>query len=500
MSSLLVSDRRIGGTGLAAVLGQWRRPGPAYAALADAVRRAVLAGDLPLATRVPGERELATALGVSRTTTTGAYGLLREEGYLLSRQGSGTVTALPGDSPGRPARTSPTAPRPAPARSAHQPLAPDGLVDLTIAACAAPAALHDAVARAVEALPRHCGHGYLPLGLEALRAAIADRYTARGTPTRPEQVLVTTGAQHAIALLMGTHAGPGDRVVVEQPTYPHAIAAVRAVGARPVPVPTGRGGTDLDLLESTVRQVAPRLVYLIPDHHNPTGASLDAEGRARVRDLARRTGTVVAGDEVLTDLTLDGPAPDSWSGDGTSPRVVAIGSMSKSWWGGLRVGWLRGPAELVTRLGYARRSADLGTAVIDQLVATELLRLGDAPLVERRDQLRGSRDLLAGLLADRLPGWRFSVPPGGHTLWVDLGAPVSSALASLALAHGVRVAPGPAFGVDGGLEDRLRLPFTAEPDELRRAVDGLALAWAALGQPGVADTGAFGASAPGALV
>lgn len=493
MSTLLVSDRRIGGTGLAQVVGRWRRPGPAYAALADAVRRAVLAGDLPLATRVPGERELAAALGVSRTTTSGAYGLLRDEGYLVSRQGSGTVTALP---PGAPAAQG--GHRTRPALPVHRPLDPAGVVDLTIAACAPPRDLHGAARRAVDRLPAHAGHGYAPLGLDVLREAVADRYTARGVPTSPDQVLITTGAQHAIALLMATHAGPGDRVVVEQPTYPHAIEAVRAAGARPVPVPTGVDGVDLDLLESTVRQVAPRLVYLVPDHHNPTGGTLDEAGRARVRDLARRTGTVVAGDEVLTDLTLDGPAPAPWAGDGTGSRVVAIGSMSKSHWGGLRVGWLRGPADLVTRLALARRSADLGTAVLDQLVAVELLRLGDGPLQERRTHLRAGRDLLSALLADRLPGWRFTVPAGGQSLWVDLGAPVSSALSALALAHGVRVAPGPSFGVDGGLEDRIRLPFTAGPEALRTAVDGLALAWAALGAPGRGEPGA--AIAPSAFV
>lgn len=496
MSTLLVSDRRIGGTGLAQVVGQWRRPGPAYAALADAVRRAVLAGDLPLATRVPGERELAAALGVSRTTTSGAYGLLRDEGYLVSRQGSGTVTALPPGTPagGRPAGARVTAP-------ARRPLDAAGVVDLTIAACGPPRDLHAAARRAVDALPAHAGHGYAPLGLDVLREAVADRYTERGVPTTPDQVLITTGAQHAIALLMTTHAGPGDRVVVEQPTYPHAIEAVRAAGARPVPVPTGTGGVDLDLLESTVRQVAPRLVYLIPDHHNPTGSTLDEAGRARVRDLARRTGTVVAGDEVLTDLTLDGPVPAPWAGDGTGARVVSIGSMSKSHWGGLRVGWLRGPADVVTRLALARRSADLGTAVLDQLVAVELLRLGDGPREERRAHLRAGRDLLAGLLAERLPEWRFTVPAGGQCLWVDLGAPVSSALSALALAHGVRVAPGPAFAVDGALEDRIRLPFTTDPDALRRAVDGLALAWAALGAPGRGSAGFTPASArPSALV
>lgn len=496
MTPSLTADRRISGPGLAALLGRWQRPGPAYPALADAIRRAVLAGTLPLATRLPGERELATSTGVSRTTSTAAYRLLREEGYLVSHQGSGTVTALPasatpspttrsvprpGHPPRRPARLSPVA----------HPLVTDGVVDLSIAAPAAPPDLEDACQRAFATLRGiglgggGAGHGYAPLGLDVLRAEIAARYTARGVPTDLEQVLVTTGAQHAIALLVGAYAGPGDRVVVEQPTYPHALDAVRAAGARPVPVPSGPdGSTDLDLLASTVRQVAPRLAYLIPDHRNPTGTSLDAEGRERARELSRRTGTVLAGDEVLTELTLDGPAPAPWSGDGTDPRVVAIGSMSKSHWGGLRVGWVRGSRDLVTRLALARRSADLGTAVLDQLVATELLRQGDAPVEARRAELRAGRDLLVDLLRARLPQWRFVVPRGGQSLWVDLGAPVSSALSALALAHGVRVAPGPAFGVDGSMEDRLRLPYTAGPEALERAVDGLALAWAALGAPG----------------
>ncbi|HEY0217296.1 MAG TPA: PLP-dependent aminotransferase family protein [Cellulomonas sp.] len=533
MSPSLVADRRIGGARLAALLGSWQRPGPAYPALADAVRRAILAGTLPLATRLPGERELAVSTGVSRTTTTAAYRVLREEGYLVSRQGSGTVTTLPRhDDAGRPrvpgastgpasgthptgARRTESSARPggrardgstggggtalgggaaggggtgrgAGSTVRRSPVTDGGVVDLSVAAPAAPPDLDEACRRAFDALRgAGIGHGYAPLGLDVLRAAVADRYTARGVPTTPEEVLITTGAQHAISLLIGAHAGPGDRVVVEQPTYPHAIDAVRAAGARPVPVPTGPDGTtDLDLLASTVRQVAPRLVYLIPDHRNPTGTSLDAEARARARDLSLRTGTVIAGDEVLTELTLEGAPPEPWAGDGTGPRVVSIGSMSKSHWGGLRVGWVRGSRDLVTRLALARRSADLGTAVLDQLVATELLAQGDVPVEARRAELRSGRDLLVGLLRDRLPQWTFAVPRGGQSLWVDLGAPVSSALSALALAHGVRVAPGPAFGVDGAMEDRLRLPYTAPEEALVRAVDGLALAWAALGSPG----------------
>jgi len=467
----LPTDRRMAGSRLAVVLGAWQRSGPAYTALADALRAAVLSGAVPLSTRLPSERELAESLGVSRTTTTATYDLLRDEGYLVSRRGSGTVTTLPAGPGAR-----------AEGRTWTE-TDGDDVVDLSIAAPSAPSALHGAYLAALDALPRYLtGTGYAPLGLPVLRAAIADWYTGRGTLTTPDQVLVTTGAQQAIHLLVAAHASPGDRVVVEHPTYPHAIDVARRAGARPVPVPSGAEGLDVDLLESTVRQVAPRLVYLIPDHRNPTGTSLDLEQRERVRAIARRNRTVVVGDEVLTELTIDGAAPAPFTGDGgASGLVVSIGSASKAFWGGLRVGWVRAHPDLVARLAAVRGNVDIGTALLEQLVATELLARADDLLPRRREVLRERRDLLVGLLGQRLPSWRVPVPAGGLSLWADLGAPVSSALAAVSLRHGVRLVPGPAFGVDGSFERHLRLPFSETPEALTRAVGGLADAWASLG-------------------
>ncbi|HWJ86356.1 MAG TPA: PLP-dependent aminotransferase family protein [Cellulomonas sp.] len=465
----LPTDRRISGTRLRAVLGAWQRSGPQYVALADAVRAAILSGAIPLSTRLPSERELADAVDVSRTTTTSTYGLLRDEGYVVSRRGSGTVTTLP-DAAGARAGFPTTS-------------TPDELVDLTIAAPSAPSSLHGAYLAALDSLPRHLeSSGYAPAGLPALREAVAAWYTERGTPTTPDQVLVTTGAQQAIHLLVSAHAGPGDRVAVEHPTYPHAIEAVRAVGARPVPVPSGIGGLDVDLLESTLQQSAPRMVYLIPDHRNPTGTSLSADERERVRALARRHRTLVVGDEVLTELTIDGLPPVSFAGDGSSnAHVVSIGSASKAFWGGLRVGWVRAHPDLVARLATTRGYMDIATALLEQLVVAQLLTADDGTLDRRRAELRTRRDLLVDLLHVRLPEWDVPVPKGGLALWVDLGAPVSSALAALAPRHGVRVAPGPAFAVDGSFEDRLRIPFSETPETLERAVEGLAQAWDSLG-------------------
>src|SRR6476469_8499813 len=298
-------DRRIGARSFARLLGDWRPPGGRglTAALADRVRLLVLDGRLPLQTRMPAERELATALGVSRTTVPPAYEALRGAGMLHSRRGAGSWTQLDPRTP----------------IAAGTPFSPTGTtpgIDLAHAALAAPipAVRAATAAAAVDLDALLCGHGYDLLGRPELRAAVADRFTARGLPTRPDQVLVTSGAQHAFALVLAALAGAGDRVLVEHPTYPNALDAVRARGARPVPVPMGPGprGTgswDLDLLTASVRDAAPRLMYVIPEFHNPTGGVLDAAGRERLVALARRTGTPVVLDETMTELALDGPPP-----------------------------------------------------------------------------------------------------------------------------------------------------------------------------------------------
>lgn len=473
-----ITDRRITATGLAKLLGRWERPGSAYVALADAVRATVMAGSVPLSTRMPSERDLAAALGVSRTTTTAAYGRLRDEGFLVSRQGSGTVTTLPST------RTDGGGPGPWQASSDTT------MIDLSGAAPQAPEGLHAACLRAIDALPRHLATtGYHPAGLPELREVVAQRFTDRGTPTTADQILITTGAQQAIALLARTHLDRSDRAVVEHPSYPHAIAAIRATGARAVPVPVGPDGLDVDLLESTIHQTSPRLVYLIPDHQNPTGTCLADDQRARVRELAARHRVVLVGDETLSDLTLDGPDPEPFAGDGTLGAVVVLGSASKPFWGGLRVGWVRAHPAEVARLATARAVVDIATSLLDQLVVRELFSDADLILPARRAELRERRDLLVSLLRTQLPSWRFNVPRGGAALWVDLGVAASSAYCALALRHGVQLAAGPTFGVDGSFENRLRVPFTTTPDLLADAVPRLAAAWATL-TPSIQRSGA----------
>ncbi len=447
---------------MATLLGAAVQRRPAYRGIADAVRLLVADGRIPPGTRLPSERDLTEALGVSRTTVTRAYAHLRDIGYLESRRGSGSVTRLPvrGRAVEDPVLS------PADARP--------GLIDLTTAAPPAPPGVAEAYEAAVAALPSYLtGTGYYPSGLPALREQIARRYAARGLPTSPEQVVVTGGALAGIAVTARAFAGSGDRILLESPTYPNAIATLRRAG-RLVAAPVDPTGWDVEALLAVVRQTAPRLAYLVPDFHNPTGALMGDADRAGLAAALARGRALAVVDETMLDVDLDSsftPAPMAVH----APDSVTVGSASKAFWGGLRTGWLRAPEHRVGALIGARLTVDLGAPVLEQLVLTELLQ---RPVLERqRERLRGRRDTLAAALAQTLPDWRFELPHGGLSLWCRLPAPLSSALAVAAERHGVLLAPGGSFAPDGGLERFVRLPYTRPEEELTEAVQRLAGAW-----------------------
>ncbi|MEU1724991.1 PLP-dependent aminotransferase family protein [Nonomuraea sp. NPDC005692] len=437
---------------------------PYYRALADGVRALIMDGQIPVRVRMPAERHLAETLGVSRTTVTSAYDLLRERGYLDSRQGSGSWTTLP----------DPATTRENPWLSTGD----DGLIQLHCAAPPAPSALREAMAEALDDLPRYgMGNGYDPMGLPVLRERVAARYTERGLATRPEQIVVTTGSQHAIQLVAGLLIGPGDPVMVESPTYPHAIDVARQHGARIVPFGISHEGWQPDLMAATMRQSAARLAYLMPDFHNPTGALMDDATRAAVAGAARRNDVILLVDETWGELALDDvPRTAPMAAFDTDSRVISIGSASKLWWGGLRIGWIRTTAALARRLARHRAVVDISSPVMEQLVTARLFERMAQTRAERRRGLRASRDALTAALARHLPEWTYTLPRGGGTLWVRLNGDTSTTLADAAVSHGVRLAPGPWFGLEGTLEGYLRLPFTLPPETVADAVARIARA------------------------
>ncbi|MFE5408731.1 PLP-dependent aminotransferase family protein [Microbacterium sp. NPDC056569] len=457
-------DSRVSARALAAALGGWRTREPAYEALADGIRLLCLDNRLAPRTALPAERELATALHVSRSTVAAAYRSLRETAHIASLRGSGSVTLPLG--------------RREPGRAD----AADGMIDLQQASPPAWPGLAGIMAETAAGASALVSRvGYDVLGRGELREEIAQRYTARGVPTHPDEVLVTTGAQSAIHLVSTVLIGRGDRVLVETPTYPHAADALRRAGARLVGVPvTTEDGWDLDRAEQAFARTLPVMAYLMPDFQNPTGRSMSAEERRSLLAAGERSGSVLVLDETTADLDIDRDPLEAGFLTSEPGTVVRIGSLGKTVWGGLRLGWVRADGDLIRRLVAARPAHDLGTPEFEQAIATRLLPQFDEVVAQRSELLRSGRDALVGALRERLPSWDVPDVHGGVSLWIELGAPLSSALVMEARARGVLLSAGPRFSVEGGHERHLRVPFTAPPEEMVRAADVLADAWASV--------------------
>ena len=451
---------------LVELVGSATATGPAYRGLADGIRLSIADGRIPSGVRLPSERDLTRALGVSRTTVTRAYGLLRDLGYLAARQGSGTVAVLPGPALRRPSTLTPGD-------------GDAGVIDLTCAALTAPPGFQAAAEAAVAVLPGYlAGRGYHPLGLPELRERVAGLYTDRGLATDPDQVMITSGALAAFAATARALLGPGDRILMESPTYPNAIETARRSGARPVALPVDPDGWNTAAMIATLRQTAPRVAYLIPDFHNPTGALMPDQQRQEIGRALRSTHTVPVVDETVAEMALD-EVPATRPMGAFLSRTVTIGGASKTYWGGLRIGWLRAPRDLLGPIADARLTLDLSASLLDQLVQLELFDRRTAIIDHRRLRVRASRDALVAALAEHLPDWSVNTPAGGLSVWVGLPDPMSTALTVAAERHGVLLAPGALFAVEGGMERFVRLPYADhDPDVLDEAVRRLALAWA----------------------
>lgn len=438
---------------------------PVYRDLAERVRLLVVDGRLTHGLRMPSERDLAETLLLSRSTIAAAYAQLRTDGYLIARPGSGNFVSVPHSR----------------VVSTHLPGpfgGDDGSIGMTCASGSAPAAVAAHFRAAAERLPDLLGSsGYLPDGLEELRVGLADWYSARGLPTDPAQLIITAGALSALNIVSRCLLSAGDRVLVESPTYANAIDALRHSGARPVAYPVTADGWDTAELDQLLRRSHVPLAYLIADFQNPTGAWMSEDQRRAVARTLQRRRTRVVVDETLVELTLDGE-PLRTPLAAFLPDAITLGSASKAFWGGLRIGWIRAPHDLVRPLIETRAAMDLGAAPYEQLVVARLLADRDAVLAQQRLRLRRQRDHLAERLASVLPDWQFSVPAGGLTLWVTLPDESSSRLAAAAYQSGVIVTPGPRFHVSGGGERHLRLPYTATETVLTEAVERLAAVWA----------------------
>jgi DNA-binding transcriptional MocR family regulator len=451
------------------VFAGWRdRPGPRYARLAAALLEAIDQRTVARGTRLPAERVLAAVTGTSRGTVVACFDQLAEAGVLTRRQGSGTYVA------GRPSWAARTAAGTTATRLLRGVAQDREVIDLSVSA---PGDLrHLAPVDAEAAWQSLDGHGLDPAGLPALRAEAARHLTRhQGLPTDPDQLVITAGAQEALWLL--SRLLPGTRVLASCPTYPGLANAIQGTRATIIPIRSDAAGEDPSAVERAGRSPGG-IAYVMPTGHNPTGAVMPLLRRQAFAAIADAARVTVVEDLTLADLTLgtDGHPPPLAA---LSTRVIAVGSVSKVLWGGLRVGWIRVGDESLQAAVVARKAAlNLGTAAISQAMAAQLLAAVDQDwLRTHRATLTERRDLLAALLARHLPAWRTRRPDAGLSLWAELPVDNADTFTLAAARHGVTVMAGSAACADGRHRQFVRLSFAEQPGTLELAVERLAAAW-----------------------
>jgi DNA-binding transcriptional MocR family regulator len=315
-----------------------------------------------------------------------------------------------------------------------------------------------------------------------LRELITEVMALEGITASPEDVVVTTGSQQALDLVTRIFVDPGDVVVAEAPSYVGALGVFRAYQADVVHVPMDAEGLDPAALDATLARLASegrrvKLLYTIPNHHNPGGVTLSAARRPAVLEVARRHGVLVLEDNPYGLLGFDGdPLPALRAAD--ADGVVYLGSFSKTFAPGLRVGWALAPAAVRDKLVLASEASILCPSAFAQAAVAGYLQRCDwrGQVKSFRELYRERRDAMLGALEDLLPQATWTVPGGGFYVWLGLPDGLdAAAMLPRAVTERVAYVPGTAFFADGGGGGHLRLSYGyPTPDRIREGVRRLA--------------------------
>ena len=328
-------------------------------------------------------------------------------------------------------------------------------------------------------------------GWGPLREQISHFMAGKGATVAPEGLIVTTGSQQALDLIGKTMISPGDKVIVEAPTFLATIQCFRLYGAHLIGAPIDAHGVDVDRLEQLIAEHQPKLVYLIPTFGNPSGATLSLERRLRVLELAARTQTLIVEDDPYGELYFDQAPPPSLLAlsdrvPGSRDYLVHCGSLSKILSPGLRVGWMVAPPELLARATMCKQFSDAHTSNLTQAIGAHYLTLGrlDAALgVVRSTYAERARVMAASLQRTLGDAIAFNAPEGGMFFWARLtgahGGPVHAAdFAKRAIDQLVAFVPGAPFYAHDADTATLRLSFATA--DVAKIEEGIARLGAAL--------------------
>ena len=490
-------------------MGPWRitfevdpaSPLPLFVQLSRTIANDVRRGRLRPGERLPGTRELARTLRLNRNTIAAAYGALEAEGWIAATVGSGTYVRddLPGGGPIEGARDRRGRARPAGAELGFDLQAPDrpfqedasieasstkwdfGLPDVRLAptkelARAYRRALRD---RGTELLQYE---RYRVERAGRLAVALASMVRAtRALDAGPENIVVTQGSQMAFYLVARAILRPGDRVVVEAPGAYVLWNVLEDAGATILPVEVDAEGLRVDLLRERIAEGRVRAIVLTPHHQFPTTVSLSIGRRSELSALARRHRIAIIEDDYDHEYHYDGPPLLPLAANDPGGQVIYLGTLSKLFGPGLRLGYLVGPKRLVDEVRRRRRMIDLqGDGVLEAAVA-ELFEDGEITrhFNRARRAYRERRDFLAHALESRLSSvLSFRVPAGGMAIWARVAPDVDvDAWAARARERGLLVRTGQIFSPTQASLPFLRLGYARfDESELLRAATTLARA------------------------
>lgn len=443
-----------------------------YQQIVEQLKDRICAGRLPAGTRLPTVRQLAADLGVTRLTVQTAYGALQEAGWIESTVGRGTFVShsLRPNTFGRALTANSSSDA-----VIGEILQVNQIIGLRSFASASPDP-HlfptDDFWQALAAQQKDilAATSYVSSqGDPQLRIEISRDLEDRGVRAAPDEILVVAGVTQGLSLVAQTIADPGDRVLVEQPTYLGLLNTLQATGLQPIGVPLDEDGPILEELERLIIQQRPRFFYTVPTYQNPTGGCIAPSRRQAVVDLTAAHGVTLVEDDIYGRLAYDGAAPLPLKTLDQADNVVYVSSYSKTLMPGLRLGYVVSPPRLAERLISLRRAADLCSPPLLQRALTQFLRQGGMRRHLRRvlPLYRERRDAFARACARYLPAevqWR--APQGGFCTWLTLPNDRDfTDLEQAFLAQGWAVTPGDVFLADPQSQKSLRLCFGSQPPE-----------------------------------